>query len=114
MSDLFEGLKQNLRRNSTKKIVFPEPTDERILRAASRLGEEELVKPILIGNEADVNDLANKLNVSISNCEIIDPANYEKMDEMVNAFVERRNGKVNAEEAKEILLDENYFGTMLV
>lgn len=114
MSDLFEGLKANLRKNELKTIVFPEPTDERILRAASRLGEEELVKPVLIGNEEAVNNLANELNVSISNCEIIDPANYEKMDEMVSAFVERRNGKVNEEDARDILLDENYFGTMLV
>ena len=114
MSDLFEGLKANLRKNELKTIVFPEPTGERILRAASRLGEEELVKPVLIGNEEAVNNLANELNVSISNCEIIDPANYEKMDEMVSAFVERRNGKVNEEDARDILLDENYFGTMLV
>ena len=114
MSDLFEGLKENLRKKELKKIVFPEPTDERILKAASRLAEDELVKPILIGNEKDVNDLAEKLNVNISNCELLDPANYAKMDEMVDQFVERRNGKVKKEEAYDMLQDENYFGTMLV
>lgn len=114
MSDLFEGLKENLRKKKLKRIVFPEPTDERILKAASRLVEDELVKPILIGNEKDVNDLAEKLNVNISNCELLDPANYAKMDEMVDQFVERRNGKVKKEEAYDMLQDENYFGTMLV
>lgn len=114
MSDLFEGLKENLRKKELKKIVFPEPTDERILKAASRLAEDELAKPILIGNEKDVNDLAEKLNVNISNCELLDPANYAKMDEMVDQFVERRNGKVKKEEAYDMLQDENYFGTMLV
>lgn len=114
MSDLFESLKENLRKKELKKIVFPEPTDERILKAASRLAEDELVKPILIGNEKDVNDLAEKLNVNISNCELLDPANYAKMDEMVDQFVERRNGKVKKEEAYDMLQDENYFGTMLV
>lgn len=114
MSDLFEGLKENLRKKELKKIVFPEPTDERILKAASRLAEDELVKPILIGNEKDVNGLAEKLNVNISNCELLDPANYAKMDEMVDQFVERRNGKVKKEEAYDMLQDENYFGTMLV
>lgn len=114
MSDLFEGLKANLRKQELKRIVFPEATDERIISAASRLGQEELVKPILIGNEADVNGLAEKLNLDISNCELLDPANYDQLDEMADAFVERRNGKATKEQALEILQDENYFGTMLV
>ena len=36
------------------------------------------------------------------------------MDELVAAFVERRKGKATEEDARKILLDENYFGTMLV
>ena len=36
------------------------------------------------------------------------------MDELVEAFVARRKGKVTPEDAAKILLDENYFGTMLV
>lgn len=36
------------------------------------------------------------------------------MDELIEAFVERRNGKVTREDAAKVLLDENYFGTMLV
>ena len=39
---------------------------------------------------------------------------YIMMDEMVAAFVERRKGKATEEQARKILLDENYFGTMLV
>ena len=41
-------------------------------------------------------------------------ATYVKMDEMVAAFVELRKGKATEEQARKILLDENYFGTMLV
>ncbi len=44
----------------------------------------------------------------------VDPANYEDFDAMVQSFVERRKGKATEEKAREILLDENYFGTMLV
>ena len=36
------------------------------------------------------------------------------MDELVASFVERRKGKATEEDARKILLDENYFGTMLV
>ena len=57
---------------------------------------------------------ASELNVSLDAIEIYDPNTYEEMDEMVATFVERRKGKATEEQARKILLDENYFGTMLV
>jgi phosphate acetyltransferase len=44
---------------------------------------------------------------------IYDPDNCGRWDQIVDAFVERRNGKVTREQAEELLKDENYFGTML-
>lgn len=113
MSDLFEGLKQKISGRNLK-IVLPEGMDERILRAASRLAEEKLVTPILIGNIEQVQSKARELGVSVEAAEIYDPASYAGMDELVAAFVDRRKGKVTEEDARKILLDENYFGTMLV
>ncbi|MDF2570795.1 MAG: eutD [Neobacillus sp.] len=113
MSDLFEGLKQKLSGRELR-IVFPEGLDERIIRAASRLAEEKLVTPILVGDIEQVQAKANELGVSVENTEIYDPKKYAGMDELVTAFVERRKGKATEEDARKILLDENYFGTMLV
>lgn len=114
MSDLFSALKDNLTKGKKKKIVFPEATDERILLAAGRLANESLVTPVLIGKRNEVVELAKKLNADISECEIIDPADYVKWDEMVESFVERRNGRVERKKAEHVLIDANYFGTMLV
>lgn len=113
MSDLFSILKQKV---AGKKVtlVFPEGLDERILTAVSRLASEQVLIPIVIGNEEAVKQKAAELGVALPNVEIIDPKQYEAMDELVAAFVERRKGKVSNEEARNILLDENYFGTMLV
>ncbi|WP_342433637.1 phosphate acetyltransferase [Neobacillus sp. FSL H8-0543] len=113
MSDLFEGLKQKLSGRELG-IVFPEGLDERIIRAASRLGEEKLVTPILVGDIEQVQAKASELGVSVETAEIYDPQKYAGMDELVAAFVERRKGKATEEDARKILLDENYFGTMLV
>ncbi|WP_419954959.1 phosphate acetyltransferase [Neobacillus niacini] len=113
MADLFEGLKQKLS-GRDMKIVFPEGLDERIVRAASRLAEEKRLTPILIGNIEQVQAKAQELGVSLDAAEIYDPASYAAMDELVAAFVERRKGKATEEDARKILLDENYFGTMLV
>lgn len=113
MSDLFATLKDNLKGKNVK-IVFPEGLDERIISAASRLAEEQILIPILIGNEEEIQGKASELALSLENVEIFNPERFEAMDELVEAFVERRNGKVNKEDAAKILMDENYFGTMLV
>lgn len=113
MSDLFSILKQKVV-GKNLKIVFPEGLDERILTAVSRLANENVLNPIVIGNKEAVEKKAAEIGVTLPNVEIVDPEQYEAMDELVDAFVERRKGKVSKEEARNILLDENYFGTMLV
>lgn len=113
MSDLFEGLKEKVSGRDLR-IVFPEGLDERIVKAAGRLAAEKLMTPILIGNIEKVQAKAAEVGVSLDDAEIYDPASYAGMDELVAAFVDRRKGKSSEEDARKILLDENYFGTMLV
>lgn len=113
MGDLFSLLKQKVTEKGIK-IVFPEGFDERILEAASRLAEEKVLVPIVIGSKEAVEKKAAEFGLSLRNVEIADPEQYEQMDELVEAFVERRRGKVSKEDARKTLLDVNYFGTMLV
>ena len=110
---LIENLRSKVRA-SKPEIVFPEGDDARILRAAIRLNEDGDIKPIVLGDKKELEALAEKEGVKLGDLEILDPANYEGKDEMVKAFVERRKGKVNEEQAAEILKDHNYFGTMLI
>lgn len=113
MSNLFEQLKGNLSGKGLS-IVFPEGIDERILAAAGRLAAEQIIRPILLGDEGEIIAKAKNLGISVEGIDLINPKKYGDMDEMVAAFVERRNGKATEEEARHILIDENYFGTMLV
>lgn len=113
MADLFTDLKAKVSGRDLK-IVFPEGLDERILKAAARLASEQVLTPVLVGDIEQIQAKAAELNVSVEACEIYDPKNYAEMDELVSSFVERRKGKATEEDARKILLDENYFGTMLV
>ncbi|WP_339172041.1 phosphate acetyltransferase [Anoxybacillus sp. FSL W8-1294] len=113
MSDLFAALKQKVAGKNVT-IVFPEGLDERILTAVGRLAEENVLQPIVIGDQEAVVQKAKELGLTLEKVEIVDPRSYEGMNEMVAAFIERRKGKVTEEDARNILLDENYFGTMLV
>lgn len=113
MSDLFTALKNKLSGQQVK-IVFPEGLDERILAAAGRLAQEKLLTPVIIGHHEEVYQKASQLQVELEGVEIVDPASDGRLDELVQSFVERRKGKATEEEARNILMDENYFGTMLV
>ncbi|MBM7704109.1 phosphate acetyltransferase [Metabacillus iocasae] len=113
MSDLFTGLKNKVSEKDIK-IVFPEGLDERILGAVRRLAGENILTPIVVGNKEEIEAKAANLNVSLEGVEVYDPQNFPAFDEMVASFIERRKGKVSEEDARKILLDENYFGTMLV
>lgn len=110
--DLFNELKEVIN-GKDKKIVFPEAKDPRILRAAARLQEEGLLTPVLIGKPEEVRKAAQEAAANIEQIEIMDPDQYDEFEAMVTAFVERRKGKATQEEAKIILKDGNYFGTML-
>lgn len=102
-------------KKSPKKIVFTEGTDPRILEAASRLLAGNFLHPILVGNEEEVITAAEESGYNIRGAEIIDPANYDRFDEMVALFCELRKSKgVTPEQAAKTVSQANYFGTMLV
>jgi phosphate acetyltransferase len=97
-----------------RKIVFTEGTDARILEASARLLSGTFLEPILVGKPEEVHAAAEKAGFNIRGAQIIDPATYEGMDEMVNTMVELRKGKMTPEQCREMLQHGNYFGTMLV
>lgn len=105
----------NLLKENPKKIVFTEGEDPRILEASSRLLASNFLHPILVGNEERVAAAAEESGFNIRGAEIIDPEQFERMDEMIEMFCELRKSKgVTPEEARKILKQANYFGTMLV
>lgn len=96
------------------KIVLPEGNDARVLEAAIRLKEEEILTPILLGNVEEVKALAKSMNLCTCGIEIIDPNTDPRMDEFVEKMVELRKGKMDADACRKALSQTNYFGTMLV
>ena len=113
--DLFKQLSNEVKGQGVR-LVFPEGDDARIQEAAVRLAEEALVEPVLLGNRAVIEETAQATGRDLQLVTIIDPANYDPKlsQEMVAALVERRKGKVDEAKAAQLLLDVNYFGTMLV
>ena len=97
-----------------KTIVLPESLEMRTLEAVEEILKEGLANIILIGNENEIKAKAGGLN--IDGATIIDPNNYDKINVLIDKFVELRKAKgVDEAKAKEILLkDPLYFAVLLV
>ncbi len=109
------GMMINKLKANPKRIVFTEGTDERILEAASRLLASNFLSPILVGDPDEVQAAAEEFGYNIRGAEIINPEDFDRMDEMVELFCELRKGKnMQPDEARQIVSRGNYFGTMLV
>ena len=109
--DIMTSLKNNIHGKDIR-IVFPEGNEPRVVQAASLLARENMLQPILLGSPEEVQSAAGEF--SLAGVEIIDPSRYEKLEEMVQELVAVRKGKATEEQAREMVKNVNYFGTMLV
>ena len=100
-----------------KHIVLPEGYDERVLRAASRLINANVVELTLIGEEEKIKDRIEKLDIplDIKSLNIISPTKSPHFEDYVNTFYELRKHKnVNLQMARDTMNDVSYFATMMI
>ncbi len=82
----------------------------RILEAAARLLSGTFLTPVLVGNANEVRAAAETSGFNIRfGAEILDPATYDRMDEMVAAITELRRGKMSIDECRDALQKRQLF-----
>ena len=105
-------------RQGQKHIVLPEGTDDRILTAASQLAEDELVYLTILGDPEAIKTRATNilgLKWSEKRISIVNPANSPKYEAYAEKLYELRKSKgLELSQAKDLMLDASYFGTMMV
>ena len=94
-------------------VVLPESDDERVLKAASKVLEIDGAKIILLGKKDEI--LARAGSLELSGAEFMDISTSEYFDDFASTLFELRKAKgMSKDEAKELILRPEYFGTMLV
>jgi len=110
MHDIYERA-----RKSPRRIVFPEGEQEKILRAAKILIDENLAHPILLVRREEVATLLQKYNIDETKITIIDINACEKMAQYAERFYElRKRHGVTLGDAEKILNSRNYFAMMML
>jgi phosphate acetyltransferase len=102
-------------RSDRKHIVLPEGDDDRILTAAGRLLHRGVAELTILGEESQIRPRAAELGVDLSAATVLNPQTSDLCDKFAEQYAELRKHKgVTVEQAREIIHDVSYFGTMLV
>jgi len=102
---------------SPRRIVFPEGSDVRILRACSILLDEGIARPILLGRRADILAALEQHDIGLDPAalEIVDPSLDPDRTAYAQSFYELRKRKgVTLKDAAIRIQDPNHFGMMMV
>lgn len=98
-----------------KRVVFPEGTEPRVLQAARQFYSLRLGAPILLGDRTKIKAAAAELNVSLEGVRIINPEESEDLESFARRFeLLRRFKGIREREAREAMMNPNYYGAMMV
>ncbi len=113
--ELLEQIKLNARRHN-KRIVLPEGTEERTLKAADTVIAENIARLTLLGNPAEIKKLADSFGLkNIERADIVDPLDHPKKQQYIDLMVELRKSKgLTREEASKLIEDPLYLGVMMI
>jgi len=109
---------QNIRHRAQaapKRIVFSEGEHEKIIRASVRLVEENIAHPILLGRPAVIENKFQELGLGKVDVEIIEPVRSTRLSTYVDEFFRlRQRYGITRTEARDWMVNNNYFGAMMV
>ena len=113
--DLISQIVERAKANK-QRIVLPEGTEERTLKAANQILTDEVADLILIGNPDEIAELAKKWGLgNIHKATIIDPENHPKQEEYAQLLCELRKKKgMTIEEARKLVVNPLYLGCLII
>ena len=102
-------------RSNRKRIVLPEGDEDRTLKAVSRILAEGMADIILLGDEKNIREAANRTDAKIDHATIINPADNDMLDKYAEVYHKlREHKKISLDQARDTIMDQIYFGTMMV
>ena len=104
--NLLDQIKEKAKQNR-RRIVLPEGTSERTVKAADIILKEGIADIILLGNHDEIKNLEKKFNLDLSKAEIIDPISSSKKELYIEKLMELRKSKGLTREGAIELLNQD-------
>ncbi|RIJ57091.1 phosphate acetyltransferase [Clavibacter phaseoli] len=102
-------------RKAGKRIVLPEGTDDRVLRAAGTILSRGIADVTILGEEIEVRSRAIGLGIDIGRATVLSPFDAVLRERFAEEYVRLRAHKgMVLDIARETVTDVSYFGTMMV
>ncbi len=103
----------NKAKSDPKRVALAEGDDEKIIRAAYQLQEQQIAEPVLIGNRTEIQRTAHELGLDFDP-EIVDPhtGDYEAYAERLYELRQRKG--ITRSEAENMIRDSNYLASVMV
>ncbi len=112
---MFEHQIMQQARSNKQRIVLPESTDDRILRAADVVLQRKVAELILLGDSGKISARATELGLNLTDATVINPEDPKLLEEFSAEYAKLRAHKgITLEQATEKMRDLSYFGTMMV
>lgn len=98
-----------------KRVVLPEGTEERMVRATKEIISERIAEVTFLGDEKKIEKLAKSSGLDLSQVKVVNPADSSKYEEYAEEYLRLREKKgMTLEQAKKIMLNPLFYGAMMV
>ncbi|RRJ33413.1 NADP-dependent malic enzyme [Halocatena pleomorpha] len=103
----------NKAKSADQRIVLAEGTNEKVIRAAHQLIEQNIAQPILIGDRDVIHDTAGSLRLEMDP-EIVDPSEDSLTTYADHLYELRKRKGMTRREADDLIHDGNFLGSVMV
>lgn len=110
--DIIEQFKSEARGRGGR-VVLPEGSDARVLRAGRRMADEDLAHPILLGDERMIAAAAEDAGVDVKGLEVLCPETDARIAEFAG-HIQNSRKNMTSEMAERLVRRPLYFGGMMV
>ena len=113
-ANILDSIKEKARAKN-RKVVLPEGTEPRVIKAAKILVEQKIAAVVLLGKKDEIGSLAAKEGLNLNLVQVIDPAGSELIPDFAKTLYEKRKHKgLTMEAATETVKNVLFFGAMMV
>jgi malate dehydrogenase (oxaloacetate-decarboxylating)(NADP+) len=105
----------NRAKRRPKRIVYPEGSNEKVLRAAHLVADEEMAQPILLGDEEQIDRTARELDVPLEGIQILNPSKSKRLESYSEEYYRLRQRRgVTWNEAMQAMHNPTNYAAMMV